>query len=90
MFFRFATVVAVLVGIALAGVSIEKRCLALRRSISLQEYRRERLIDQRQRLHLQVDQLTAIQRFVGPADLPASPGRTATTPAARSERRSPP
>lgn len=68
MFFRFAAVVAVLVGIALAGVSIEKRCLALRRSVSLQEYRRERLVDQRQRLRLQVEELSAIPRLVGPAD----------------------
>ncbi len=74
MFFRFAVVVIAVVGLALAGVSIEKGNLELRRSISLQEYRRQQLQAQRARLRLEIDRLSAPHRL-----LDREPPRTATT-----------
>lgn len=63
MFFRFAVVVATLLAIALAGVAIEKRKLELQREISLQEYRRQQLLEQRTRLRLEIERLSAPNRF---------------------------
>ena len=63
MFFRFTIVVITLVALALAGISIEKRNVELRRSISLQEYRRQQLIEHRARLRLEIERLSAPQEL---------------------------
>lgn len=63
MFFRFAVVVLTLLVLALCGVSIEKGNLELRRSISLQEYRRQQLLEQRSRLKVEIEQLSAPHRL---------------------------
>ncbi|MCA9053096.1 MAG: hypothetical protein KDA75_04630 [Planctomycetaceae bacterium] len=64
MFFRFTIVVITLIALALAGISIEKRNVELRRSISLQEYRRQQLIDRRARLRLQVERWSAPDKLL--------------------------
>ena len=73
MFFRFAIVVATVLVLALAGVAIEKRSLELRRDISLQEYRRQQLLEQRSRLRLQIERLSAPQRFTTVSEPPKQP-----------------
>jgi hypothetical protein len=75
MFFRFGAVVCVLVAIALAAVAIEKRSLALRRAISLQEYRLQQLLEQRARLRLRVEQLSAPERLLQVAGEPGDETR---------------
>lgn len=62
MYFRFAAVVIVLLGLALGSVSIEKGNVALRRAISVQEYRRQQLQEQQSRLRLEVQRLSAPDR----------------------------
>lgn len=64
MFFRFGAAVVLVVLIALLGIAIEKRNLSLRRSISLQDYRREQFLEQRARLRLQTEQLGAPGRLL--------------------------
>lgn len=68
MFFRFSIVLATVLVLALAGVAIEKRNLELRREISLQEYRRQQLSEQRSRLRLEIQRLSAPQRFTSDDD----------------------
>jgi cell division protein FtsL len=63
MFFRFTVVVLALLALALAGVAVEKRKLELQREISLQEYRRQQLLEQRSRLRIEIERLSAPQRF---------------------------
>ena len=62
MFFRFAAVLVILLAVALAGVAVEKGNLSLRRAISLQEYRRLQLVEQRARLRVRVERLMASMR----------------------------
>ncbi|REJ84431.1 MAG: hypothetical protein DWQ34_19875 [Planctomycetota bacterium] len=64
MFFRFGAALVLVILIALLGIAIEKRNLALRRSISLQDYRREQLLEQRARLRLETEQLGAPGRLL--------------------------
>lgn len=66
MFFRFAVVVVAVIGIALSGIAMEKDNLALRRSISLQGYRRTLLLEERSRLRVRLEGWDAVT-------LPASP-----------------
>ncbi|MFV0445399.1 MAG: hypothetical protein ACK5Q5_17615 [Planctomycetaceae bacterium] len=63
MFFRFAVVVIALLALAIAGVAIEKRKLELQREIILQEYQRQQLLERRSRLQLEIERLSAPQRF---------------------------
>jgi len=48
---------------SIAGIAIEKQCLALRRSVMRQQYRREVLQDEYARLRLQTQQLGAPVRL---------------------------
>ncbi|HEX4069642.1 MAG TPA: hypothetical protein VHX68_00670 [Planctomycetaceae bacterium] len=52
-----------LILMSVAGVAIEKQCLALRRSVMRQQYRREVLQDEYARLRLQTQQLGAPVRL---------------------------
>ncbi len=74
MTFRLVAIVAILLLIGLAAVSIEKRCLALRRARSLQEYQLEQLLERKARLRLEIERLTA-------------PGRTETAEASSPARK---
>jgi hypothetical protein len=64
MFFRFAMAVALIVGVSLCGVALEKRTLSLQRAISLQHYRAEQLDEQRVRLRLHCEELGAPVRLL--------------------------
>jgi hypothetical protein len=64
MFFRFAMAVALIVGVSLCGVALEKRTLSLQRAISLQHYRAEQLDEQRVRLRLRCEELGAPARLL--------------------------
>ena len=57
MYFRFGSALVLLILMSVAGVAIEKQCLALRRSVMRQQYRREVLQDEYARLRLQTQQL---------------------------------
>ena len=59
MFFRFGTALAIIFGISLVGIAIEKRNLELRREITLQSYRADQLEEQRVKLRLRAEQLGA-------------------------------
>jgi len=73
MFFRFAVVVAAIVAIALAGIALEKGNLSLRRAISLQEYRHAVLLEERARLRVRIESLSAPRAAAEPTPLPARP-----------------
>jgi hypothetical protein len=76
MFFRFGIVVVALVAISLGGVAIEKQSLVLRRSIVLQDYRLHQLLEQRARLRLRVETLSAANPgATDPAESPESDAR---------------
>ena len=64
MFFRFAMAVALIVGVSLCGVALEKRALSLQRAISLQHYRAEQLNEQKVRLRLHCEELGAPARLL--------------------------
>jgi hypothetical protein len=59
MYFRFGSALVLAVLVAFAGIAIEKQCLALKRSIIRQQYRREVLGDEYARLRLETQQLGA-------------------------------
>jgi hypothetical protein len=63
MYFRFGSALVLLILMSVAGVAIEKQCLALRRSVMRQQYRREVLQDEYARLRLQTQQLGAPVRL---------------------------
>ncbi len=64
MFFRFGVTIGLIVAVSLAGIAIEKRTLALQRSVSLQHYRGEQLEEQRIRLRLRCEELGAPLRLL--------------------------
>jgi len=64
MFFRFACAIAILTGISLVGIAIEKQNLSLKRRISLRQYEIERLNEKRCRLILQTEELGAPLRLL--------------------------
>lgn len=76
MLFRFTAVVALLIALAIAGVAIEKQNLSLRRAISLQDYRRQQLVQQRSRLRLRIEQLSVSAAVSETVDAQPLPRRT--------------
>ena len=64
MYFRFGSAVVLVTLVSVAGVAIEKHCLALRRAITRQHYRQDALSDQFGRLRLQTQQLGAPARLL--------------------------
>jgi hypothetical protein len=63
MYFRFGAALVLTVLVAVAGIAIEKRCLALRRALSREHYRYEVLRDLYARQRLQTQQLGAPARL---------------------------
>jgi hypothetical protein len=63
MYFRFGSALILVIVMAVGGVAIEKQCLALRRSVIRQQYRRDALGDEYARLRLQTQQLGAPVRL---------------------------
>jgi hypothetical protein len=63
MYFRFGAAVVLAVLVAVAGIAIEKRCLALRRALTREHYRYEVLRDLYARQRLQTQQLGAPARL---------------------------
>ena len=59
MYFRFGSALVLVILLSVAGIAVEKRCLALRRAVMRQRYRREVLADDFARLRLRTQQLGA-------------------------------
>jgi hypothetical protein len=64
MYFRFGSALVLVVVVSLAGVAIEKQCLALRRAVMREQYRHEALCDASARLRLTTEQLGAPRRLL--------------------------
>ncbi len=83
MFFRFAAGLILVVLVSIAGIRLEKQTLEMRRSVSVQYYQTDLLLDLLVRLRLETQRLTA------PAQLAAtieSANNAAKIPASKSER----
>lgn len=63
MFFRFGAALLLVVSVALAGTVLETQNLALRRSISQQQYRMDVLLETQARLRLETQRLGAPARL---------------------------
>lgn len=63
MYFRFAVALILIILISVAGIGVEKRCLALRRTVSRQRFRYEALCELSTRLRLKTQQLGAPARL---------------------------
>jgi hypothetical protein len=59
MYFRFGSALVLVFLMSVGGIAIEKQCLALRRAVIRQQYRREVLADEYARLRLETQQLGA-------------------------------
>lgn len=83
MFFRFGSAMALVVAVSLAGTAIESNSLDLRRTISLQRYQREVLVEQQAQLRV------AAQRAGAPAQLiePLEQGRLQLLPPESPQRK---
>lgn len=68
MFFRFASAMALVVAIALAGTAIESRSLALRRAVSHQRYQREVLTEKVARLRVEAQRHGAPAQWIEPLE----------------------
>lgn len=66
MYFRFASAVALVVLVSLAGIALEKRNLELRRSISRQHFQMDVLYNAHSRLRLKTQELGAPVRLLEP------------------------
>jgi hypothetical protein len=64
MYFRFGSALALLILVSIAGVAIEKECLALRRSVTRQQYRQTELAELSARARLRTQQLGAPIRLI--------------------------
>jgi len=64
MFFRFTATLVLIIAVSLAGVAMEKRSLAVKRSISLQHYRLQQLLEKRTQLRLDVELRGAPSRLI--------------------------
>ncbi|MEW4526873.1 MAG: hypothetical protein ACF8PG_03195 [Maioricimonas sp. JB045] len=63
MFFRFGAALFLVLTISLFGIALEKRVLSLKREISLQHYRLERLMEREARLRVRAAELGAPERI---------------------------
>ena len=64
LFFRFGAALLLIVAVALAGTALEAQNLALKRSLSQQQYRMEVLVEQQSRLRLETQRLGAPARLL--------------------------
>jgi cell division protein FtsL len=63
MYFRFGSALVLVILVCVAGVAIEKQCLALKRAVVRQQYRRDALADEYARLRLETQRLGAPARL---------------------------
>jgi len=63
MYFRFGSALVLVMLMSVAGIAVEKQCLALRRAVIRQQYRRDVLGDEYARLRLETQQLGAPVRL---------------------------
>jgi cell division protein FtsL len=63
MYFRFGSALVLVFVMSVAGIAIEKQCLALKRAVIRQQYRRDVLGDEYARLRLETQQLGAPVRL---------------------------
>ena len=77
MFFRFGVGLLLVVLTSLAGTTLEKRNLELKRAVSRQYYRLERLQEQHAGKRVLAQQLGAPHRLVGQLDSAAPPDKAA-------------
>jgi hypothetical protein len=63
MYFRFGSAQVLVILVSMAGVAIEKQCLALRRAVSREHYRYDALRDLSARLRFKTQQLGAPHRL---------------------------
>jgi hypothetical protein len=77
VYFRFASGLMLVVLVSMAGVWLEKQTLEMRRSVSVQYYQTDVLLDLLVRLRLETQQLTAPAQMAAMQDLeqhkPAKP-----------------
>lgn len=73
MLFRFIWAVALAAGVSLAGASIEKQCVALRRELAAQAFQRDVLDEHHARLKLEFHRLAAPSRLQ--RSMPTNDGR---------------
>ncbi len=82
MYFRFGSALVLVFLMSVGGIAIEKQCLALRRAVIRQQYRREVLADEYAHLRLQTQQLGAPIRLIETLE------QARTASAAREDRKS--
>ena len=58
LIFRFAAALLLILAVSLIGIRFEKEELALKRSISLQQYRMDQLLEEQARLRIRLHELT--------------------------------
>ncbi|MCA9074421.1 MAG: hypothetical protein KDA93_05260 [Planctomycetaceae bacterium] len=58
LIFRFTAALLLILAVSLVGIRLEKEELALKRSISLQQYRMDQLLEERARLRIRLHELT--------------------------------
>lgn len=68
MFFRFGSALVLVVLISLAGTTLEKRNLQLKRAVSRQHYRREVLLEQHSARRVEAQHLGAPHRLIDTLD----------------------
>ena len=68
MFFRFAAGLLLVVLVSTAGVRLEKQTLELRRSVSVQYYQTDLLLELQVRLRLETQRLTAPAQLAATAE----------------------
>ena len=87
MYFRFASGLLLVVLVSMAGVWLEKQTLEMRRSVSVQYYQTDVLLDLLVRLRLETQQLTAPAQMAAMQDLrQRKPVKPSTTTQRRNSR----
>jgi hypothetical protein len=81
MYFRFGSALVLVFLMSVGGIAIEKQCLALRRAVIRQQYRREVLADEYASLRLETQQLGAPIRLFETLEH----NRTAPSPSSSSD-----
>lgn len=87
MYFRFASGLLLVVLVSMAGVWLEKQTLEMRRSVSVQYYQTDVLLDLLVRLRLETQQLTAPAQMAAMQDLEQRKPAKPSTGTQRSTRR---
>lgn len=87
MYFRFASGLMLVVLVSMAGVWLEKQTLEMRRSVSVQYYQTDALLDLLVRLRLETQQLTAPAQMAAMQELqqrtPSKPSKDAKRSSSR-------